>query len=99
MTDEEIKEKATKTLITIDRHLQTLQRAYGAVGLIKERSVKSACHKRAITASATMIGLSELIGDLRRGKSMCMEILGAKKVPIVIKRNLKLVVNNKTGGG
>jgi len=91
MTDEEMKEKAKKTIITIERHLQSLRTAYGVVGLIKKRSVKASCHKRATTATATMIGLGELIGDLERGRSMCVDILVAEKVPIVIKRNLELV--------
>lgn len=87
-----------KNLIAIDEHLQVLRKAYGSVGLIKAKSIKTECHRRAITSTATMIGLGELIGDLERGQEMCMDILGAKKIPIVVERKLKLVVNNENGG-
>lgn len=89
---------AKKNLVTIDEYLQTLQKAHRVVELIQKRSVKTRCHKRAIAAKATMVGLGELMNDLKRGQSMCLEILGAKKVTIVVEEKLKLVVNNEKGG-
>lgn len=86
---------AKKNLVVIDEYLQVLQKAHKSVKLIEKRSVKTRCHKRAITAKATMVGLGELIHDLKRGQSICLEILGAKKVTIVVEEKLKLVVNNE----
>ena len=91
------KEQAKRNLIIIDEHLQVLQRAYGSVGLIKAKSIKTECHRRAITSTAVMIGLNELIDDFTLAKERYLELVGAKKVPIVVKKKLKLVVNN-TGG-
>lgn len=91
------KEMAKKNLIIIDGYLQILRRAYEAVDRIKSKSINTQCHQRAITSTATMMGLSELINDFERGQDRYMEMAGAKKVPIVIERKLKLVVNN-TGG-
>jgi hypothetical protein len=88
---------AKKNLIIIDEYLQILRRAYEAVDRIKSKSINTQCHQRAITATTTMMGLSELINDFERGQERYMEMAGAKKVPIVIERKLKLVVNN-TGG-
>ena len=96
MTDEET--RAKKNLIIIDEYLQILRRAYVAAGVIKDKSIRSQCHQRAITSTTVMKGLNELIDDFTRAKERYMEIVGAKKVPIVIEKKLKLVVNNKTGG-
>jgi hypothetical protein len=96
MTDEE-KKMAKRNLITIDEFLQVLRRSVEVVEKIKKRAVETNCHKRAITAKATLTGMFDLIDDLEHGRLLCMEFLGAKKVPIVIERKLKLVVNN-TGG-
>lgn len=95
MTDEET--KAKKNLIIIDEYLQILRRAHGAVGLIKAKSIRSQCHQRAITSTTTMKGLSELISDFEFGQERYLEIAGAKKVPIMVEKKLKLIVNN-TGG-
>jgi len=92
------KEQAKRNLIIIDEHLQVLQRACVSVGLIKSKSIKTECHQRAITSTTVMKGLNELIDDFTRAKERYMEIVGAKKVPIVIEKKLKLVVNNKTRG-
>ena len=90
--------QAKKNLIIIDEHLQVLQRAYGSVKLIKDKSIKSECHRRAITSTTVMGGLDELIDDFTRAQERYMKIAGAKKIPIVIERKLKLVVNNEKGG-
>lgn len=96
MTDEE-KKMAKRNLITIDEYLQVLRRSLEVVEKVKKRAVETDCHKRAITAKATLTGIITLIDDLEHGRSMCMEFLGAKKIPIVVEKKLKLVVNN-TGG-
>ena len=95
MTDEEIKEKAKKQLAILDKQINVLRAARGLAGLIKASSVKRELHKRAINARKSMDGLEGLIEELEYGRSMCMEILGAKKVPIVIERKLKLIRGGK----
>ena len=97
MPNDERKQQAKKTLIIIDKHLQVLRGAYKVVGLLKARSIASDSHKRAISSKTAMTGLSEWISDLEDGQATCLRILEAKKVPIVVERKLKLVVNN-TGG-
>ena len=97
MPNDERKQQAKKTLIIIDEYLQVFRKAYGAVGLLKAKSIASGNHKRAISSKTAMTGLSEWIDDLENGQAMCLSILEAKKVPIVVERKLKLVVNN-TGG-
>lgn len=92
------KEMAKKNLIIIDEYLQILRRAYEAVDRIKSKSINTQCHQRAITSTTTMMGLGELINDFERGQDRYMEMAGAKKVPIVVERKLKLVVNNEKGG-
>lgn len=86
---------AKKNLIAIDEYLQILQRSHEAVKLMKKRAIETDCHKRAITATATIAGLIELIEDLEHGRLICMEILGTKKVPIVVERKLKLIKGGK----
>lgn len=91
------KDQAKRNLIIIDEHLQVMQRAYGSIGLIKAKSIKTECHRRAITSTTVMKGLRELIDDFTQAKERYMEMAGAKKVPIVVEKKLKLIVNN-TGG-
>ena len=97
MTDEEIKEKAKKQLVVLEKYLQVLESSVRVVETLKKHAVNHQLHKRAIHSRATLTGLDELLADLRGGRLMCMDILGAKKVPIAIEKKLKLVVNN-TGG-
>jgi len=97
MIDEEIKEKAKKDLTMLDSRIEILRQARAQAGLIKAHAVKRELHKRAIDAHKALEGLEGLIEELEIGRSICMEILGAKKVPIVIEKKLKLIVDN-TGG-
>jgi hypothetical protein len=97
MTDEEIKEKAKKQLVVLEKYLQVLESSARVVKALKRHAVRNQLHKRAIYSRTALTGLDELLADLRGGRLMCMDVLGAKKVPIVIEKKLKLVVNN-TGG-
>jgi len=97
MTDEE-KKIAKRNLITIDEYLQVLRRSLEVMKKIKKRAIETDCHKRAIVATTTLVGITDSIEDLEHGRLLCMEILAAKKVPIVVERKLKLVVNNQRGG-
>lgn len=97
MIDEEIKQKAKDRLVILDKHIEMLQQTYGLVGLINIHAIRNQLHKRAVHSHTTLTGLDFLIDELEYGRSVCVEILGAKKIPIVIEKKLKLVVNN-TGG-
>ena len=97
MEDKELKQRAKDRLVILDKNLKLLRQTEGLVGLIKAHAVKCNLHKRAVYSRTTLAGLDFLINELEDGRSVCMEILGAKKVPIVIEKKLKLVVNN-TGG-
>ena len=94
---EVMKNKAKNTLSILDKHLMLLHTTAKAVKKMKVHAVNNALHKRAVYSRTTLTGLDFLINELEDGRSVCMEILGAKKVPIVIEKKLKLVVNN-TGG-
>lgn len=94
MEDEKLKQKAKDRLVILDRNLKLLRQTEGLVGLIKAHAVKCDLHKRAVYSRTTLTGLDFLINELEDGRSVCMEILGAKKVPIMIEKKLKLVVNN-----
>lgn len=97
MEDKELKVRAKENLAMLDNRIKILRQARAQAGLIKAHAVRRQMHKRAIDACKALDGLEGLIEELEVGRSICMEILGAKKVPIVIERKLKLVVNN-TGG-
>jgi hypothetical protein len=97
MEDEKLKQRAKDRLVILDRNLKLLRQTGGLVGLIKAHAVRCDLHKRAVCSGTTLTGLDFLIDELEDGRYVCMEILGAKKVPIVVERKLKLVVNN-TGG-
>lgn len=97
MNDEEIRAKAKKDLTMLDNRIKILRQARAQAGLIKAHAIGREFHKRAIDARKALDGLEGLIEELEVGRSICMEVLGAEKVPIVIERKLKLVVNN-TGG-
>ena len=97
MEDKELKQRAKNRLVILDKNLKLLRQTEGLVGLLKAHAIKYHLHKRAVHSRTTLIGLDYLIGELEDGCSVCMEILGAKKVPIVIEKKLKLIVDN-TGG-
>lgn len=94
MEDKELKQRAKDRLVILDKNLKLLRQTEGLVGLIKAHAVKCNLHKRAVYSRTTLTGLDFLINELEDGRSVCMEILGAKKVPIVVEKKLKLVVNN-----
>jgi len=89
---------AKKNIANIDEYLQILRRSYSAVNQLKSQAIRVKYHKRATTAKTVLIGINELIDQLEHGRSLWMKDLGAKKIPIVVERKLKLVVNNETGG-
>ena len=93
--DDELKKMAKRNLITIEEFLQVLRRSLEVVERIKKRAVETDCHKRAVTAKATLTGMVDLIDDLEQGRLLCIEYIDAKKVPIVIERKLKLIKGGK----
>lgn len=97
MTNEEIKEKTKKQLVILEKHLQVLEASTRVVNALKTHAVRNQLHKRAIHTADALKGLDGLLVDLRRGRLQCMDVLGAKKIPITVERKLKLVINN-TGG-
>lgn len=97
MIDEETKEKAKKQLVVLEKYLQVLESSTRVVKALKTHAVRNQLHRRAIHTVGALKGLEGLLEDLRVGRLMCMEILGAKKVPIEIEKKLKLVVNNIGG--
>ena len=97
MEDKELKQRAKNRLVILDKNLKLLRQTRGLVELLKAHAIRTQQHKRAVYSRTTLVGLDFLIDELEEGRSVCMEILGAKKVPITIERKLKLVVNN-TGG-
>jgi len=97
MEDKELKQKAKNRLVILDKNLKLLRQTQSLVGLLKAHAIKAQLHKRAVYSRTTLTGLNFLIDELEEGCSLCMEILGAKKVPIVIEKKLNLVVDN-TGG-
>ncbi len=97
MEDKELKQRAKNRLVILDKNLKLLRQTRGLVGLIKAHAVENNIHKRAVYSRTTLTGLDYLIDELEYGRSVCIEILGAVKVPIVVEKKLKLVVNN-TGG-
>ncbi len=96
--DEETKEKAKKQLVVLEKYLQVLESSVRVVKALKKHAVNHQLHKRAVYTVDALKGLEGLLEDLRVGRLMCMDVLGAKKVPIVIEKKLKLVVNNEKGG-
>jgi len=94
MDDQDQTLKAKKNLIAIDEYLQVLKRARKAVELLKNRSIRTDCHKRAISATTALKGLNELISDLEYGQSLFMDVLAARKIPITVERKLRLVINH-----
>jgi len=97
MSDKVLKDRAKKTLAILDKHLQLLRTTIKTVSKLKDHAVECCLHKRAVYSRTILVGLDYLVADLESGRSLCMEILGAKKVDIIIERKLKLVVDN-TGG-
>lgn len=82
MDDKEIQKKAKKQLRNLEVYVNSLQRSIKAVEILRTHAVKRALHKRAIAATKALDGLYDLVSDLRDGQSLCMEILGAKKLTI-----------------
>jgi len=97
MADKELKQRAKNRLVILDKNLKLLRQTRGLVGLLKAHAIRTQQHKRAVYSRTTLVGLDFLIDELEDGRSVCMEILGAKKVPIVVEKKLKLVIDN-TGG-
>ena len=97
MEDKELKQRAKNRLVILDKNLKLLRQTRGLVGLLKAHAIRTQQHKRAVYSRTTLVGLDFLIDELENGRFVCMEILGAKKVPIVIEKKLKLIVDN-TGG-
>lgn len=97
MTKEELKQRAKNRLVILDKNLKLLRQTEGLVGLLKAHAIRTQQHKRAVYSRTTLVGLDFLIDELEEGRSVCMDVLGTKKVPIVIEKKLKLIVNN-TGG-
>jgi hypothetical protein len=95
--EETIKDKAKSTLAILDKHLTLLRVTVKVVNKMKAHAVNNALHKRAIYSHTTLTGLDFLIDELEDGRAVCMNVLGAKKIPIVVEKKLKLVVNNKGG--
>ena len=95
MEDEKLKQRAKDRLVILDKHLKLLRQTEGLVGLIKAHAVKNQLHKRAVYSRTTLVGLDFLINELKDGQAVCMEILGGKKVPIVVKNKLKLITGGK----
>jgi len=98
MTDEERKEKVKNQLIVIDKMIKILEQSVRVVTSLKGHAKRNQLHQRAIHTVTALKGLNGLIEDLQGGRAEALYVLGAKKVPIVIERKLKLVVNNETGG-
>lgn len=98
MTDEEIKEKTKKQLVVLEKYIKVLEGSVRVVKHLKEHAVSHQLHKRAIYTVDALRGLNGLIEELQGGRFKALDILGTKKVPIVIEKKLRLVVNNETGG-
>ena len=98
MTDDEVKEKTKKQLVILEKYIQVLEGSVRVVNRLSAHAISHQLHKRAIDAVSALKGLNGLIEELQGGRSKALDILGAKKVPIVIERKLKLVVNNERGG-
>jgi len=94
----DLKDRAKKTLSILDNHLQLFRDTTKAVNKLKTHAIEHDLHQRAIYSRTALVGIDFLIEELESGRSLCMEIFGAKKVDIVIKKQLKLVVNNENGG-
>jgi len=97
MTNEEMQEKAKKQLHNLSAFVEALQKALKPVEILHNHAIKRALHKRAIITTKTLKGLNELIDELQDGQALCLEILGARKIPIdnQDKPKLKLVVDNE----
>lgn len=97
MTDEEIKEVTKKNLAKLDNHINLFEAAERVVKMHKVHAIHRQLHQRAINATKALDGLEGLLTDLRSGRLLCMEILGAKNVPIINQDNpkLELVVDNE----
>ena len=98
VVDKVLKDKAKKTLSILDNHIQLFQDAIRAVNKLKDHAIEHNLHQRAIHSRTTLTGLDYLVEDIENGRAICMKTLGAKKIPIVMERKLKLVVNNEKGG-
>lgn len=94
MTNEEIKEKTKNQLVILDKYIQVLESSVRVVKYLKGYAVDHGLHIRAIYTVEALRGLNGLIEEFQGGRFKALDILGAKKVPIVIERKLKLVVNN-----
>jgi len=92
--DEASKEKAKKQLVVLEKYILVLESSVRVVKSLKEHAVNHRLHKRAIYSRTALTGLDELLVDLRGGRLMCMDVLGAKKVPIdnQDKPKLKLIL-------
>ena len=94
MTD---KERVKKILANVSKFLQALEKSRDVVQFLYDHAVKHELHDRAINSRKALDGLINLIDDLQSAQSLCLEVLGAKKVPIdnQDKPKLKLVVDNE----
>lgn len=95
MEDKELKEQAKKQLGVLETYISVLESSVRVIKSLKEHAVRNQLHKRAVHSSTTLTGLDELLVDLRVGRLMCMDVLGAKKVPIVIEKKLTLIKGGK----
>lgn len=98
MKEKELKQRAKARLLILDNHLQLLRTTVRVVEKLKVHAVANGLHKRAAYSRTALVGIDFLIEELESGHSLCMEILGAKKVPIVIEKKLTPVTNNEKGG-
>ena len=98
MKEKELKQRAKARLLILDNHLQLLRTTVRVVEKLKIHAVRHDLHRRATYSHTTLVGLDFLIDELEAGRSLCMEILGAKKVPIVIEKKPTPVTNNEKGG-
>jgi len=82
MDDKERKEITKKNLAKLENHINLFEAVERVVKMHKAHAVHRQLHQRAINATKALDGLEGLLTDLRSGRLLCMEILGAKKVSI-----------------
>ena len=95
MADEEVKENTKRQLRILEKYIQVLEGSVRVVNRLSAHAVSHQLHKRAIDAVTAVKGLNGLIDELHDGQAKALRILGAKKVPIVIEKKLKLIKGGK----
>ena len=83
--DASIKKMAKDMAAMVDQHIELLQFTSNAVEKLSTNALNSGQHKRYIYTQTALTGMNYLVEDLKQSRSLCMQVLNAKNVPIVVK--------------